>query len=179
VTPTFTPTVTPTPTATPTFTPTVTPTATRTPTFTPTSTPGTGAHIVVSGGTPQGAPINTQFAQPLQVTVTDVAGQPVPGALVTFTPPSSGPSATLSTGGNATTDVDGHASVFATANGVVGGPYGVSATTGTLPPVTFSLTNLDSPSPQIPTLSRLGLLGFALFVFLVGAILLTRTLTRL
>jgi hypothetical protein len=177
-TPTYTPTATATPTTTPTFTPTMTLTPTATPTDTPTaaptptSTPGTAAHIVVSGGTPQSAPINTQFAQPLEVTVTDVAGQPVPGALVTFTPPSSGPSAGLSTGGNATTGVDGHASVFATANGLVGGPYVVSATTGTLPPVTFSLTNLPDASPAIPMLGRWGLVALGVLVLALGAFVL-------
>jgi hypothetical protein len=74
--------------------------------------------------------------------VTDTFGNPVAGALVTYSAPSSGASASLSNGGIGTTDASGHTSVTATANGIVGGPYLVSATTGFLTPVTFSLTNL-------------------------------------
>ena len=39
------------------------------------------ASIVATGGTSQGAPINTQFALPLQVTVIDTFCNPVVGAL--------------------------------------------------------------------------------------------------
>jgi hypothetical protein len=131
---------------------------------------------VVTGGTPQSAPISTQFAQPLQVMVTDAFGNPVVGALVTYSAPSSGASASLSNGGSATTDASGHASVTATANGIVGGPYVVSAATGNLPPVTFSLTNQQGAENAIPTLGGLGLLGLALLVLLFGAIVLARAL---
>jgi hypothetical protein len=137
-----------------------------------TITAAVAVNIVVTGGTPQSAPINTPFAQPLQVTVTDTFGNPVVGALVTFSAPSSGASASLSNGGNATTDASGHASVTATANGIVGGPYLVSATTGTLEPITFSLTNQQGAENAIPMLSGLGLLGLALLVLAVGAVVL-------
>lgn len=115
-------------------------------------------NIVVTGGTPQSAPIYGLFAQPLQVTLTDTFGNPVSGALVTFGAPGSGHSAGLSNGGSATTDASSHASVNATANSVGGGPYLVSAATGTLPPVTFSLTNLLTfPAEPIPALDGVGL----------------------
>lgn len=113
---------------------------------------------MAAGGTPQSAPGFTPFAQPLQVTVTDTFGNPVVGTLVTFSAPGSGPSAVLSNGGSATTDASGHASVNATANSVAGGPYLVSAATGSLPPGTFSLTNLLAfPAEPIPALDRVGL----------------------
>ncbi|MFI5182006.1 MAG: hypothetical protein ACHQPI_11480 [Thermoanaerobaculia bacterium] len=115
-------------------------------------------NIVATGGTPQSAPISTQFGQPLQVLVTDTFGNPVVGALVTYGAPGSGASAGLGNGGSATTDASGHASVTATANGTVGGPYLVSAATGTLEPVTFSLTNLPAAAAaQIPALDGVGL----------------------
>ncbi len=137
----------------------------------------TAANIVATGGTPQSAPISSAFALPLQVTVTDAAGNPFAGAAVTFSAPSSGASASLSNGGSATTDANGHASVTATANGVAGGPYLISATTGTLPAVTFSLTNLQGAANAIPMLGGLGLLGLALLVLAAGAVVLTRAMT--
>ena len=142
-----------------------------------TTAAGPAASIVASGGTPQSATVSTAFAQPLRVTVTDSFGNPVVSAVVTFSAPTSGPSASLSNGGSATTDANGHASVTATANAIAGGPYLVSAVTGTLPAVTFSLTNLEGASNQIPTLGGVGLLGFAVLILAAGAIVLARTLT--
>jgi adhesin/invasin len=127
-------------------------------------------NILATGGTPRSAPISTQFGQPLLVTVTDSFGNPVAGAVVTYSAPGSGPSASLSNGGSATTDASGHASVTATANGIVGGPYLVSATTGTLEPGTFSLTNLQvqaAAAAQIPVLDGFGL---ALLAALLAAV---------
>ena len=135
-----------------------------------TITAAAAVNIVTTGGTSQSAPIGTQFGQPLQVMITDSFGNPVVGALVTYSAPGSGPSATLSSGGSATTDASGHASVTATANGVVGGPYLVSATTGTLEPGTFSLTNLQlqaAAAAQIPVLDGFGL---ALLAALLAAV---------
>jgi len=187
VTPTITPTVTPTstatttptptqtPTATPTVTPTITPTVTPTaaPTVTPTTTPGPATTIVATGGTPQSAPIGTHFWQSLEVSVTDAHGNPVSGADVTFTAPASGPSATFSNGGSATTGADGLASVTATANSTVGGPYQVTAETGTLTPATFSLTN--DPEAAIPLLAGAALVGFAVLVLAAGLLALARS----
>ncbi|MFI5180724.1 MAG: beta strand repeat-containing protein [Thermoanaerobaculia bacterium] len=136
---------------------------------------GAAASLVASGGTPQFAFAGGQFEQPLQVTVTDTLGNPVVGALVTYSAPLSGPSAVLSDGGSATTDANGHASVTATANGVVGGPYLVTATTGTLPAVTFSLTNVEGEARAVPALGGPGLLILALLLSAVGTFFL-RTL---
>jgi hypothetical protein len=133
-----------------------------------TITAAAAVNIVATGGTSQSAPIGTQFGQPLQVMVTDSFGNPVVGALVTYSAPGSGPSATLSSGGSATTNASGLASVTATANGVVGGPYVVSGTTGILEPGTFGLTNLPAGvAVQIPALDQIGL---ALLAALLSAV---------
>ena len=67
------------------------------------------------------------------------------GGLITFTPPSSGASATLA-GSPATIGANGTASVTATANGI-DGSYAVTATaSGITTPASFSLTNLVTPT---------------------------------
>jgi hypothetical protein len=103
------------------------------------------------GSSPQTAPVSTQFAQPLAVTVRDAAGDPVAGVGVMFTAPATGASGKLSSpppvsytnGSNimtVTTNASGVASVTITANGVAGS-YKVTATAGTGLNVSFSLTN--------------------------------------
>ena len=98
---------------------------------------GTLAGIVVSHGpasnlaltgTPQATPPGHAFALPLSVTVTDQYGNLVPNQLITFTPPTVGASAVLSSN-TATTDVLGVASVTATANAIAGA-YAVGVTFG-------------------------------------------------
>ena len=108
---------------------------------------GTGtlapANIAATGGTPQSATVNTAFAAPLAVTVTDVTGAPVPGVVVTFTAPATGPGGTFAGGVNtATTGANGVAnSAVITANATVGA-FTVNATVpGVDSSATFSLTN--------------------------------------
>jgi len=79
-------------------------------------------------GTPQATPVGQPFSQPLQVTVTDVYGNPVPNQKVTFTAPTSGAGATLSST-TAYTNSQGVAYITATANGTAGA-YQVGATYG-------------------------------------------------
>ena len=100
-----------------------------------------GFTIAVTSGSGQSTGVLTAFPKPLVVTVTaNNPSEPVAGGLVTFTPPSSGASATIS-GSPATISAAGTASVTATANGVVGS-YTVSATaSGITTPASFSLTN--------------------------------------
>ena len=93
--------------------------------------------VTASGGTPQSASVGTVFASPLQVTVLN-NGVPVSGATVTFTAPTMGPTAVLSSS-TATTNASGVASVTATANSVAGS-YTVTASSQGVT-VTFSLTN--------------------------------------
>ena len=114
--------------------------------FSLTNTSGPPAGIAATSGTPQSATVSTAFANPLVATVTDVDGNPVSGASVTFTAPATAPSGTFANGTNTeidTTDANGNAtsSTF-TADATVGGPYLVTATvTGVATPATFSLTN--------------------------------------
>ena len=99
--------------------------------------------VAVASGSPQSATINTAFANPLVVTVTDAGGLPVQGVTVSFAAPGSGASAVLSSP-TAVTNASGQASVTATANGTVGGPYTVAATvTGLAGAANFSLTNTN------------------------------------
>jgi hypothetical protein len=108
----------------------------------------TGPALVASSGSPQSAVVDTAFANPLTVTLTDPCGSPLSGVTVTFSAPASGASATLS-GGSAVTGSNGTAAVTATANGTAGsyavtaGVYGLSAR--------FSLTNTPSVPLTITT----------------------------
>ena len=104
-----------------------------------------GFTIAVTSGSGQSTAVSTAFPAPLVATVTaNNPSEPVAGGLVTFTPPPSGASATLS-GSPATISATGTASVTATANGIVGS-YTVSATArGITTPAIFSLTNQAIP----------------------------------
>ena len=106
-----------------------------------------GAAILTASGvsTPQTAYVNTAFATPLTVTVTDSYGNPLSGQTVTFTPPANGASAALSPSGVCTAAVDGTCSVMATANGTTGS-YNVTAAVSGLSSVSFALTNNPAPN---------------------------------
>src|SRR5579859_1052883 len=114
--------------------------------FTLTNTAGAATTISVASGSPQSAAIHTAFSSPLVALVVDSNSNPVSGAWVTFTAPSSGPTGTFSNGTATevdTTDANGHAtsSTF-TANGTLGGPYTVTAALAGDPTMAnFSLTN--------------------------------------
>lgn len=98
-----------------------------------------GFTLAITGGNNQYTPVNTAFAQPLQVSVTaNNVIEPVNGGKVTFTPPSSGASANLVT--NPATIASGSASVTATANGIRGA-YIVKASTIGGNTVSFNLRN--------------------------------------
>ncbi|MDX2077109.1 MAG: Ig-like domain-containing protein [bacterium] len=97
--------------------------------------------ILIIGGDNQQTPINTAFTTALTVQVNDAGGQPIEGATVTFTPPASGASAGLSQT-SVLTDVNGQATITATANGEVGA-YQILVESGILTPVNFNLENLD------------------------------------
>jgi hypothetical protein len=104
---------------------------------------GIPGSISPTSGTPQRTTLNAPFAAPLVATVKDSGGNPVSGAMVTFTPPTSGASGTFAGGANtATTNSSGVAtSAVFTANAKVG-TYSVTATvSGVATPASFSLTN--------------------------------------
>ena len=98
-----------------------------------------------SGTSPQSAAINTAFGTALSVAVTDAGGIAISGVSVTFTAPSSGASATFSNSTNTITvqtNSSGVASAGSfTANLTMGGPYTVTASSGSLTTVNFSLSN--------------------------------------
>jgi len=106
-----------------------------------------------AGGTPQTATVGEPFSGPLEVRVTNVDGDPVPGVTVTFAAPATGASATFSAD-TVQTDNDGRASVTATAN-TVAGDYTITATVdGVDTPASFNLTN--SAGPAAATIGALG-----------------------
>ncbi len=118
--------------------------------FSLTNTAGAAATITATGGTPQSAAVNTAFTNPLAATVVDSNSNPVSGVVVTFTAPASGASGTFASNSTATETETTNASGVATsstftANATVGGPYTVTASTGALTPVNFSLTNTVPP----------------------------------
>ena len=85
-------------------------------------------------------------------------GDPVDGGVVTFTAPTSGASATFSPSGTVTIAL-GTASVTATANGVLGDPYSVTAATAEASPVSFALNN-GPPAIVVTTLADSETQGF-------------------
>jgi hypothetical protein len=121
---------------------------------------GPAATISASAGSGQSAALNTAFSTPLQVTVRDGGGSPMAGVTVTFTAPSNGAGANLSSAA-AVTNGSGVASVTATANGTAGS-YSVTARVAVGGPdiaisTTFSLTNTGgTPPPGTPTLTATG-----------------------
>lgn len=114
-----------------------------------------GFTLGVTGGSPQSAIVNQSFLTPLAVSLAaNGPGEPVDGGVVTFAPPASGASSTLS--GATMTISGGAASVTATANGTKGA-YTVTASANGAPGVTFSLTNTAplvsiTVTPTTPTL---------------------------
>ena len=123
--------------------------ATATASFALTNTAGTAANLTATSGTPQNVVVGATAAS-LVAQVTDGAGNGVMGVSVTFTAPSSGVSGLFTGSGTAvetdTTDVHGNATAADfVANATTGGPYNVVATSGTLTPVNFSLTNVAPP----------------------------------
>jgi hypothetical protein len=106
---------------------------------------GPPASITASAGTPQSTVLDAAFPNALQVTVKDANGMPVGGASVTFTAPSAGASASLSSV-TALTNASGVASVTATANNIAGSYIVKASVTVFSFSTSFSLTNLIGAS---------------------------------
>lgn len=126
---------------------------TGTASFALTNNPDVPFSIITTGGTPQSATVNTNYAQALQVLVRDQFNNPVPNATVSFVVPSTGASGTLSVA-TATTDTSGNATVNLQANTIAGTYNSSGSVTGVTTPATFSLTN----NPGVVT--RFDLTGF-------------------
>ncbi len=106
---------------------------------------GTLSGIQVTAGSPQLAKVGTAFADPLEATVVDTGGCPVPFADVVFTTPGTGPSASFAGGLGAdtvTTNSQGIATAPALTANDISGSYSVTAEIqNTTFAVTFDLTN--------------------------------------
>src|SRR5262249_30436927 len=98
-----------------------------------------GFTMAIVSGNNQTTPPTAVFPNPLTVLVTSSFSEPVTGGMVTFTPPASGPSATLA-GNPATINASGQASVTATANNQQGS-YQVMAAAKGGNTVNLNLTN--------------------------------------
>ena len=105
---------------------------------------GVAASIAATGGTPQTARANGLYAQPLQARVTDAAGNPVQGAIVSFSvvPGTTGAGASFLGGGQVTSATD--SSGLATspplqANGSPGRFSAVASTGGVAGVATYDL----------------------------------------
>ncbi|HME09575.1 MAG TPA: invasin domain 3-containing protein [Bryobacteraceae bacterium] len=122
-------------------------------TFALTNLAGPAARISLTSGSGQSASVNTAFAAPLAVMVSDAGGNPVSGAKVTFMSPTTGASASFAGGTmTITTNPAGVASAPVTANGTPG-TYTVTATVpGVASPASFSLTNIG-PAASITAVS--------------------------
>jgi hypothetical protein len=75
-------------------------------TFSLTNLPGAPASVVVGSGGNQSTTVNTAFSTPIQITVRDAFGNPVPNSAVAFFLPSVGASGTLSGGSAGFTDAN-------------------------------------------------------------------------
>jgi N-terminal glycosyl-hydrolase-114-associated domain/Invasin, domain 3/Kelch motif len=111
--------------------------------FALTNTTGSPAAITATSGTPQSTTVSTAFPSLLVVTVKDSGGNPVSGATVTFTAPTSGASGTFANGVNtATTNGSGVATSGVFTAGATAGSYAVTASvSGVSTTASFALTN--------------------------------------
>jgi Bacterial Ig-like domain (group 1)/Putative binding domain, N-terminal len=104
---------------------------------------GSPTTIVASAGVSQSAIVNSAFATPLQVTVTDASGTPVSGATVTFYVPATGASAGFNGSSTAITNISGVATAPLLTANTQAGNYNVTAyVSGVTSPATFSMINL-------------------------------------
>jgi hypothetical protein len=94
--------------------------------------PHVPATISATGGTPQAATVNKNFANPLVATVLDASSNPVSGLLVTFNPPLSGASGTFACGNTAVTNASGVATSQILKANTISGKYTVTATANAL-----------------------------------------------
>jgi len=99
---------------------------------------------LVTGSSPQTTFVNQAFSHPLTVLVTaNNSAEPVDGGIVTFSAIAAGNGASATLSANSAVISASHASVIATANGIVGA-YVVSATAKGAAPVVFCLNNITT-----------------------------------
>jgi adhesin/invasin len=102
-----------------------------------TTTPGAPARLVLGSGSGQTATVNTAVATPPRVTVYDAYNNLVPNATVTFTPAAG--SGTV-TGGTATSNASGVATVGSWVLGTIAGTDTLTASCAGCTPVAFTAT---------------------------------------
>ena len=109
---------------------------------------GAAATIATSAGDAQSAPVGTAVPIDPAVLVTDAAGNPVAGRSVTFAVATGGGSIT---GGNATTNASGIATVGSWTLGATAGPNTLTATSAGLSgsPLTFTATGTTGSATQL------------------------------
>ncbi len=105
-------------------------------------------NLTATGGSGQTAPLGQAFSTPLTATLRNELNQPIAGATVTFSAPTSGARAALSAT-SAVTNGQGQAVVLATAAGSTGS-YQVTASYPGVSSITFSLSNICSQDVQCP-----------------------------
>jgi hypothetical protein len=100
-------------------------------------------------GTPQTAPLNQNYTNPLRVLVRDSASNPLPGVTVNFSAVASpnGASVTFPGGSFAVTDATGQASINTTANNIPGAVTVLATVGGIATTINFSLTNIIVSTP--------------------------------
>ena len=123
-------------------------------TFRLTDLPGEPYSLATGAGSGQQAALGTRFAVPLAVTVTDQGGNPVAGALVSFSAPARGPSGVFSGAGRTASvraGADGVATAPAFVAGMQSGGYVVRAQVAGLAQVAaFALVNTARPGASAP-----------------------------
>jgi adhesin/invasin len=117
-------------------------------TFTATGTPAPATQIAINAGNNQTATVGTAVAIVPSVIVRDASNSPVAGVTVTFAVATGGGSVT---GGTATTDASGIATVGSWTLGTTAGSNTLTATSAGLTgsPLTFTATGTPAPATQI------------------------------
>lgn len=108
--------------------------------FTTQSMPGPATSLTATTGVRQIAAIGTPFFLPLAAFLTDAGGNPISGAQVTFTAPSTGASGSFAGNNTVTTNAQGLAVAPPFTANAITGSYTVTAAAGSLN-ATFNLTN--------------------------------------
>jgi predicted outer membrane repeat protein len=100
-----------------------------------------GFTLAKSGGDNQAVVVNTAFALPVSVTLSETGGRGLPGALITFTAPISGASIVAPTLVTTMTNTSGVAAIAIQANATPG-TYTIAAQSNGVADVLFNLKNL-------------------------------------
>jgi subtilisin family serine protease len=119
--------------------------------FTLTNLAASPSQLAIVSGNQQQTRINSQFAQPIQIRISDKYNNPIAGQLVAFNAPTSGPSAILIGTNPALSDSQGIVSISARANNNVGS-YTIRISSGDL---STNLTLTNTSSAQAPDTGKI------------------------